>query len=480
MLYVVWAYSNHLYFGNKLPLDIINLPHEFYLKDWSKKGIYLWNLEIVIKDAIIESKLPDGHAKKSAKDYKHFKVPLNELTDFSNELAKLSVGDKTIVLRELFRIAHQQFPHQVGSFYPEFITRYFKIYQYETIGQIVLEKTGLSLQSIFLTGFAIVSAFREKSFITYPLKVDDIPELDAETVEKFLSLTCKDFEDIQTTLSKERVIDKDYLYHFHSLIKYPLIKINGANPRIECPIVDLLMRRFTSGLYYELYNEKGFDQQFGQAFEHYTKEVAGHSYPSQIIDEQSFSSGRGQKQSSDFFICDDTAVLFVECKTKRLSFDAKTKLYADEVMENQMGILADAVVQTYKSIIDWRSGDYPDFPGDSRQAFPLIVTLEDWFLFDRNLLTSLNEKVSERLNTAKTSTSFLANSPFTICSIYEFEKAIPVIKKVGIKSFFSTKNSDSNFRDRQLLNFVQHKYKEELSGWEFPFAHDFKKIFPWE
>jgi hypothetical protein len=51
--------------------------------------------------------------------------------------------------------------------------------------------------------------------------------------------------------------------------------------------------------------------------------------------------------------------------------------------------MATAVVQVYKTIIDYRANAYPHFPfKESRKIFPTVVTLEHWRMFGPHMRAS--------------------------------------------------------------------------------------------
>ena len=47
----------------------------------------------------------------------------------------------------------------------------------------------------------------------------------------------------------------------------------------------------------------------------------------------------------------------------------------------------DMIVQVYRSISDYLDGKYPNYAFDpQRKMYPMVVTLEDWFLMGPKLL----------------------------------------------------------------------------------------------
>ena len=81
-------------------------------------------------------------------------------------------------------------------------------------------------------------------------------------------------------------------------------------------------------------------------------------------------SGATTSTASIGLFSDETGHLFIECKTKRMRLDAKTR--ADAIaLEKDISALADAVVQNYRNIQDCLDGR-TDWVPDDRPAFALI------------------------------------------------------------------------------------------------------------
>src|SRR5713101_10111512 len=88
--------------------------------------------------------------------------------------------------------------------------------------------------------------------------------------------------------------------------------------------------RITTGLYYALKDENGFLTAFGQSFQDYVGEVLRHRISNnamQVLGEAEFQVGRHRKDTVDWIIQQgDEGALFVECKTKRLTWASKSGL----------------------------------------------------------------------------------------------------------------------------------------------------------
>jgi hypothetical protein len=151
-------------------------------------------------------------------------------------------------------------------------------------------------------------------------------------------------------------------------------------------------------LYYTLNEVVGFPRAFGASFESYVGEVprARVTGPDRtVLREEEYRVGRDRKHTVDWIVQQgNAAALFIECKTKRLTWASKAELADLTALQADLDVLATAVVQVYKTIGDYRAGHYPQLPFvQVRVIFPLVVTLEDWYFFGNEMPARLNALV---------------------------------------------------------------------------------------
>ena len=147
-----------------------------------------------------------------------------------------------------------------------------------------------------------------------------------ENINNFLNCFSRELTEIVTLIKEEQKMDEKYAYSYSSLRAYPLIKMKYMNIlSVVCPLPTLLIDRITSGLYYEIVNENNFDNCFGQSFQHYVGkilEISNKNNKINYIPESEYYIGRDRKDTIDWIAYDTDSALFVECKTKRLTFMA--------------------------------------------------------------------------------------------------------------------------------------------------------------
>jgi hypothetical protein len=144
-----------------------------------------------------------------------------------------------------------------------------------------------------------------------------------------------------------------------------------------------------------------------------------------------------RKHGVDWTVTDDTANLFIECKTKRLRQDAKF-IIAGSGLSDAMDALGSYVVQHYKNIIDALDGRTKWSPNE-KPAFAVIVTLEDWWIFTPPIVNMLDESVTRRLAETGIDKSIVDRVPFTVASIDELEIGCQIMAETGIHPFLDVK-----------------------------------------
>jgi hypothetical protein len=136
-------------------------------------------------------------------------------------------------------------------------------------------------------------------------------------------------------------------------------------------------------LYYDLITIPKFANPFGESYQSYVGSVLRAAAPSPtIFDEHPYNVGSKQKGTVDWIVADvDGSALFIECKVKRARREAKQRLSDISALEEDIGHLAAAVVQSYKTKRDCLAGHYPHFkPPPNASIYPCVVTPENWHM----------------------------------------------------------------------------------------------------
>ena len=174
--------------------------------------------------------------------------------------------------------------------------------------------------------------FEKARELGIPIPNDDIIKLCLKHV------TCD--QNKYKKICKERELGEEYLraYKFNPLLEYPIIrpwncsdKKDPKNDKFIAPVPDLLIYRFTVGLYYQLFNTFGtkFTDAFGDLFGLYVGEILKwYNLQGKVLSEQDvkqhLENYTGRKYTGKIpewvILCDD-GVILIECKATKYTQD---------------------------------------------------------------------------------------------------------------------------------------------------------------
>lgn len=479
-LRVIRSYAQDLQFNDSAFPPDIEVPRDFLQKDHIQKARWVseWNLEILAKEVIINSPIRELNAK-TFRQWAYFIGAVNKLKNIEDRIVTNHIN-KSNVLRELERMAHGQFGWQISRPSAELMARYYRIYSTPEMDALIKSTIGLTTKELYFAGVALTGSFFTHFALHYPPRIE-IPNLTQEAIDKFLKHFSSDIPTLRENLVNEQNINENYFYAFSSLRSYPIIKMDFEGKySLTCPIPTLLFWRITSGLYYEVVDQKGFDNAFGASFQKYIGDCISASNTNKNIKafpEEKIREGKNEKDTVDWIIDDGKSAIFVECKAKRMTMPSKTELIISDAMERDLEKMASFVVQIYKTIRDYKDGKYPSYSyAEARKIYPLVATLEDWHLFGDNEL--LKVKIEEKLKEENVPLDWLASMPYTICSSQEFEEMIQIIQSKGIDSVVGKKIEDTEKVKWAMASFLSSEYPTEHKATKALFLKDFNSIFP--
>lgn len=344
------------------------------------------------------------------------------------------------------------------------------------------QATGLSLDHIYLIGLCYLGSFLEHPRVAQRSDIQ-IPGLTREHFDRFLAFTSLSRRQLANRLRAEHALDEGFFYRYSSLREFPLVQISHhGRDEIACPIPTLLFWRITTGLYYTLKDVPGFLPAFGASFEQYVGDILRRRITNRqmaLLSEEEFHLGRHRKDTVDWIVVQgDESALFVECKTKRLTWASKAGLSDLSALERDIDTLARAVVQVYKTIVDYRAGRYPHLAFiETRRIYPAIVTLEDWYFFGREMPDRLDAAVRTGMAAAGLPVAWLDLMPYVILSVHEFEKAAGVINAAGVHPVIERKVHDPELRRWGFGAYCNHHFAEEVQNLPKLFYDEYEALF---
>lgn len=445
-LAVCWFFVNHLKYDKPIPQ---NIELDKRVNNSNDKFVFRafvateWELEFLVQEIILES--PEKiYNKKNSLNQLHYR---NRIIDHIRKTQDFSLREKLSdhnIFIELNRIAHRQFVWQSIQNL-SLLFRYYKIFSYGKLPDLVEKNTGLPPFKLSLVGLAFTSYFTTYFSMIYPPQ-DKITFIDPGLQKDFVDYYSLDHKMMKEQVKQNRKYDDTLFYNFNPLRRYPLLKLSN---KVVCPIPVLLYWQITSGTYYTICTEKDFDNDFGIGFQEYIKLVLEKmNAENKFLIHPEEKYGVPEKSTADLIFEDDKAIVFIECKTKRMVLGSKTSIDYSVNHERDIEILSLGLTQLYKTIEEYKVNNYPHLKYDpNKNIYPMLITLEEWYVnYNETLIEELNKKLKLRFGIENLNVDLLVSQPYHIRSCEEFEEDIQVMSSIGIQEYFN-KYKDEKGRD---------------------------------
>lgn len=419
--------------------------------------LHPWHVGLLCREVILHA---GKQGDRSLRKWPHLATAINHILRVENDSFTAN-GIPMDVMVEMHRISHRQFPWQ-GTHSVSTLMRAFKVFGADAIDQIVQREMGLSARNFVRLGMAVAGHFRSN----YAMSTNQdysVLGVSREASDSFFGRLTIPIERLRQELQGLQKYDWDWPYTWNPLESTPLISFDPSHPdRVVCPITRYISNRTTGGLFFDLVRKPDFGEPFGKSFERYIGEVLDATCPSPNFSkmcETPYVIDGNVHHGVDWILSDQSGHLFIEGKTKRMTVNAKTR--SDSIaLDKDLETIGKAVVQHYANIqhaIEGRTYWKPD----GLPVYPLIVTLEDWFLLGTTVEDKLLQHVTRLLEAEGLPPSLADNMPFLIVSISELEAVGQVLSELGIHPVLSRKLKETMFRSWGLLNFVKMQFPEQ-------------------
>jgi len=283
----MWQLSQHV--ANPAA---ISAPVQAGGRPYSLDGqLFPWDLPAIAREVLLHSQQRGG--TKRLNSLSAVQTVVHSLRNTCNEGSKLRNISQDDVFNELLRISHHQFPWQQGNLYKS-LTRHLKIFGAKSVAAMLEKHTGLTVGEFFFLGFAIGGHLQRRFDINSAQEYGEFGITEAKATAFFSRLSVS-IDNLRPLLAAQPV-DATWDYGWNPLEATPLVALDPEHPnRMYCPVPDLLLRRFSTGLYYDLVKVPGFGNAFGTAFEDYVGEVLAVTYQNgsaTVLKEVPYTVGR--------------------------------------------------------------------------------------------------------------------------------------------------------------------------------------------
>ena len=466
-LWVIYCHIQYLQFDKRVPEGIEMDPAVVAAVGYGR-NYYEWELDLLSRALLQYAPLA---GRFSLTRWDEFAGTVNLLKDMDNEISgRMGELLRHNIFLELNRIAFRQFHWQERP-NSWLLIRYYKIFGAPALNEILEATIGLTARELYFLGLAYTGHYLHSFDYPYPVDFSAF-DITREKLGCFMRHFSKPLSELVKMAPRTELRNEDFAYSKNPLQIFPMVHVGvGGRHRVIAPIPTYLYRRFTAGVYYELTDNSGFGKAFGDAFQAYIGEVLNAALPSEhftILPEDEYFVGRNRKDTIDWIASDETAHLFVECKTKRMRWFSKIAMADRITLDEDIAKIADAVVQTYKTIEDAKAGHYPNWRPDVRPIYPVVVFLEDSYLFDPSLEKDIDDRIVGQLRAAGIDPVVKTTFPYSISSVADLEILSQVVAQIGIAGVLSKKHEGErtkwNMRSFLLSDFQEHVAKLGKGG----------------
>lgn len=474
-LEVIHAYIVFFQFKTPLPTWLKTIA-SFEDSDKIELGLFEWELDILCRELL---RYASRWGTRKIADWDELADAINHVKDIHEDVHKAhsDILDAKL-MSEVFRIQNQQFPWQTRPS-SRWLVRYLKIFGVKELDAMIIQKVGLPIEKILRIGMAFFAIYMKQFAQSIPIQVGK-NFATAEEVSLFVKHFSSQFLNLFEEAEKHSSLGEDFIYVRNPLVVSPLV-LHDLNGPIEliCPIPNYLIRRVSEGLYYEICGMPNFSDVFGPAFQNYVGEMfeaADRAGTFAITSEQKYIFKGSPKHTIDWIVSDKTANLFVECKTKRFTYLAKTKILDSSALDADVIEFGKGVAQTYKALQAALDGEHPLWKHDKRPIYPVVVMLEDFYSV--GLYEPIRKVAFEQLQKAGIDAKLMEQHPFTLVSVWDLELAVLIMSNVGIETFMS-KKVDGERKEWDMQAYTMNNFKDELKGLNGNlFPKEMDRIFP--
>jgi len=466
----IYRYSLFVQFDQPLP-QALRYPNFGRIKPL-ETGLYDWTLELIARELILNA--PES-AARAMTAWNEFAELANLIRHIENETWGSLPNGADLIEYEMMRIAHRQFPWQVRP-NSRLIASYFKLYSNPRLAGLMTAAFGMTAVELFQLALSISGHFLGNPILRAPL-INQVNAVPQDAVDRFIGRVSLCLDELRERIRQAQAYNVNWAYAFDPLRTWPIIDL--GDQRLFCPMPTLLLWRLTEGIYFDLVqHRKPFDRHFGLAFQDMIGEVvraADQAGRLQALPEQRYGTRQKPRDSVDWIVQDDTAAIFLECKASRLKAQAKVDVHDTTTIDAEITRLAGFVVQVYATLADAQVGAYPHWKPDGRPIYPMVVTLDDWIPSGHALLGGLDAAVRDGLGARGLDPALVEDSPYTLCSLYEFEAAARAFASDGIQAVMSRKTSGQE-QGWALLPFLQGSFPKATSGADVLFRAEWREV----
>lgn len=422
----------------------------------SPHKIHKWTLESLVNVYLRSSPLRRrGNRLNKSLDTLNLGSPIY-MMQLMNELENADDGlalQRLDVIGEIHRLAQRQFHWQRGKVNKAAFFKSAYLYTFPEAAQYFEAKFSISIHDFCFSGFALFAMLREHPAVHMKPKVVNVP-IGADTLMKGFAMFARSDDIVRREAARMPQVTTHSAYQASVLRRWPCI----SSPKegvMYGPIPDLVVERFTNGLYYDLVDNDGkLRDLIGKRFESYCSLLLKSLVQGLTVAEE-FKYGRDNVDSPDLFLTRGTeTVAIIECKAKKASIAVKLGEEPDVLEGSALDELAKGAFQIWRFRSHVRRG-LVEPPGGkiADAAAAVVVFLDSW-------METSHKQQEEVLRRARIMSASkdpkiepADQAPVTFCNIDDLEHVL------------------HRCTDESLLNVFAEASKPERAGWLLSSLH---------
>lgn len=440
----------------------------------SRAAIYKWELEVLANELLTTSKDP-SFARGKRLDCTQFST-IAQIARTLRRLENAEYGTRNVgVLLEMHRIGHRQFEWQRGFFNRVELYRAARIYGGPRADDHFRTAHQVPFQDFMKIGFMLHGALLDKPGIYPSIDLSEL-RVDPKSRDRAYEMLSLSLQSARTEAKRIRNGRQETAYRPSILRRWPLLEVQAGEIAL-CPVVSLLIQRVSSGIFYDLLGASGavWDE-VGERFETYCLDLMSAAMTTrEVRGESTYRSGKNLLRTPDILVGRQGKLdLIIECKAKRMPFEAKFGSNPVDAAAAGYKEMARAIVQIWRYVHDCRIGLVSDT--DCSSATGLVLTLDNWLSASKELQLTVI-KQAEELADADTRTLTLADRiPVAFASIRDLESALAAGTD---QSLIDSVRGLTGTHRGYLLPLAQEDYIDEHSGRDLPMVDELGDVLPW-
>jgi hypothetical protein len=449
----------------------------------SKLALHKWELEALVSELLITPKYKPHEGKNRHLNCRHFDSGARAV-NFLRTLEAAEAGiylKRFSILLEMHRLGQRQFPWQRGySNAPQFYRAAF-LYNHGECAAFFERSFGISINDFSLIGFALFSAFMSRPLLPRACPLGELG-VSRSAFDAALGLLSRPLvaarrearETIDHASGSSRL---PVAYQPSFLRRFPLIEFGGKDARLRAPLLQLILLRITSGIYYDLVRgNANLRNESSERFELYCAEYIAAMMPRFDVSRgRTYRYGNAAIQTPDILVKDGGEVtVAVECKATKLTFNAQFAEAPEVEAKRGYDEIAKGVFQIWRYFSHVRRGVIAT---DSVRADArgLVLTLDTWFVMSREL----QEKVLD------TAVEFASRDQeirpedrrdVVFCAVQDLEATLSESNEEGFLRAMAAAG------EGRFVGWLLPKIREELEGntpIRKPYPFDVGNVLPW-